>query len=307
MDPEVSNRRSAGGLVFLIAMLQLLCFGLLGGREQEYDIMALIIGGGSVLILLFQYALLTGFFPEVDRHLLVLTQLFAAIGLIMQYRLDADTALKQLIWLGGATVAMIVALLCVVYYDKWEKFRYVFMLLTLILLPLSIVFGREVGGSKNWLQFSGFNFQPSELGKVLVVFILAAFLREKRSVWRLSPVAIFVLICLGMLVYMKDLGAALLYFVTFVMLLYIATSNLWLTGACLGAGAAGAVASYYLFSHIRVRVAIWRNPWAQMESAGYQIVQALMAIASGGMFGLGLGQGLPRLIPARKSQQVVRP
>jgi len=288
----------AGGLVFLIILLMLLCFGLLYGRQEAFDQMALVVGGGAAALILLHYMIMTLCFPECDRQLLALTYLFAAIGLVMQYRLDASVALKQLVWLGVSSAAMLVALICVVFFDRWERFRYPFMVLTLCLLPLGLLFGRETGGAYNWLQFSGFSFQPSEVSKVLLVFILAAFLREKRSIIKLAPVAVFTALCVGLLVIQKDLGAALLYFITFVALIYISTSSVMLSALSLGAGACGAVASYFLFDHIRVRIAIWQNPWIDVQGSGYQIVQALMAIASGGTFGLGLGQGLPRLIPA---------
>ena len=101
----------------------------------------------------------------------------------------------------------------------------------------------------------------------------------------------------GILLYERDLGALLLYFLTTVIVFFLATSNLPLTLAALGAGAGGSVAAYYLFDYVKKRIAGWKNPWADPYDGGLQIVQSLIAIASGGTFGRGLGLGLPRNIP----------
>ena len=101
-----------------------------------------------------------------------------------------------------------------------------------------------------------------------------------------------------LLVIQKDLGATLLYFGTALIMLYLGTGNLAVTGLAFGAGSVGAVASYSLFSHVRTRIAIWRDPWSDPLGTGYQIVQSLIAIASGGLFGMGLGLGQAKgLIP----------
>jgi len=99
----------------------------------------------------------------------------------------------------------------------------------------------------------------------------------------------------------KDLGAAFLYFCLFVSLYYIATSDLLITCCTTLLASLGAVISYFLFGHVRVRIAAWRNPWADIENKGYQIAQSLIAIASGGWVGLGLGLGSPHVIPASRT------
>jgi Bacterial cell division membrane protein len=108
------------------------------------------------------------------------------------------------------------------------------------------------------------------------------------------------------LVLSRDLGTAAIYGVTTLIVFYVATGNLLATGIGIGAGVAGAMAAYTLFSHVRVRVAVWRNPWAKYGEVGggYQIAQGLMAIASGGLFGMGLGRGMPKSIPAYRTDYI---
>ena len=102
----------------------------------------------------------------------------------------------------------------------------------------------------------------------------------------------------------RDLGAALLIAGTYLILFYTATGDVKATLVGLGSGCVGAVASYFVFDHVRARVAIWQNPWATYETSGYQIAQGLMAIASGGLWGLGLTQGSPKSIPAYNTDYI---
>jgi len=114
----------------------------------------------------------------------------------------------------------------------------------------------------------------------------------------------FVVIITALLVLQRDLGAAMLMIGTFLLVFFAATSNIRATAAALLIGAAGAYASYLLFDHVQARVAIWQDPWATYSTSGYQIAQGLMAMASGGLWGLGLGQGSPKSIPAYHTDYV---
>ncbi|MBC8528276.1 FtsW/RodA/SpoVE family cell cycle protein [Christensenellaceae bacterium NSJ-44] len=289
---------SANGLVFVIAIFQLLAFALLAVKAQPVDYGALMLGALSVAILLFQYLVFVRVFPGLDRWILIIANMLVSLGFILQYRLNPDMCIRQMQWFGVAVVCMVVALIAVRYWTWLDKLSYVYMGITLAFLVLTLLFGSREGGAKSWFSFGTVSFQPSELGKILLVFALASAMKERRSLWRLIPLGIFAAVSVGLLVLQKDLGAALLYFSTSIVVFYIATSNLLLTGAALGAAGVGSVAAYKLFSHVRVRIAAWQNPWADVEGGGYQIVQSLIAIASGGLLGLGLGLGSPKSIPA---------
>ena len=114
---------------------------------------------------------------------------------------------------------------------------------------------------------------------------------------RFWPWFLFTLFCLAVLMLQKDLGTALIYYATALMLYYASSGNLPLTLLGVAGGGGAAVLGYAMFAHVKRRVAVWRNPWMYFETSGYQIVQMLMAIASGGLFGVGLGLGAPRVIP----------
>ena len=102
----------------------------------------------------------------------------------------------------------------------------------------------------------------------------------------------------------KDLGAALIYFVTYIFVLYVATTKVLYLGAGLAGGTAASVVAYHLFSHVRTRVQAWRDPWAEIRGGGYQVAQSLFAIGTGGFIGMGLGKGLPGSVPVVESDFV---
>ena len=127
---------------------------------------------------------------------------------------------------------------------------------------------------------------------------LAYYFSAHRTVAQMMPAILFAGACLLLLMLQRDLGTALIYYLTTLVLFYAACGNVPLTVLGIGGGAAAAVMGYQMFAHVKVRVAMWKNPWSDPLDKGYQIIQALLAIGSGGLFGVGLGQGTPEKIPA---------
>jgi cell division protein FtsW (lipid II flippase) len=139
--------------------------------------------------------------------------------------------------------------------------------------------------------------QPSEFMKPVMILCLASGFSNRPRFVRCLPTIAFAAACCGILLAEKDLGAVLLYFLTTVGMYYVATSNALITLAGLGMGAGAAVLAYRALPYVQGRIAIWQNPWSDPENLGYQLVHALIAIGSGGLFGMGLGLGMPRNIP----------
>lgn len=140
--------------------------------------------------------------------------------------------------------------------------------------------------------------QPSEFVKIVLVLALAHVFDRATKLTQMIPALVFAVVCTLILVMEKDLGAALLFALTTLTVFFAATGRKLLTLLGFGAGALGAYASYHLFDHVKYRVAVFRDPWALYDGSGYQIAQGLMAMASGGLFGMGLGLGSPKSIPA---------
>lgn len=249
-----------------------------------------------------------------DRFLLPLTAVLSATGLVFLFRLNPAYGMRQFAWLLIGLGALVLTSRLLVDFRFLSDYKYIYALAGLIALILPIFFGREQGGAKSWLDFGVFQFQPSEFVKILVVLFLASFLAENRAVltagtkslgglalpgpqeW--GPLAAMWGVSLLILVFQRDLGTALIYFGTFLAMVYVATSRVFYALFGLGLFVAGAAASFYLFDHVRARVEIWLNPWPYIDTTGYQVIQSLFAIGSGGVLGTGLGQGYPKYIPA---------
>ena len=152
-------------------------------------------------------------------------------------------------------------------------------------------------GARNWIHLGPVSGQPSEFMKPVLIVILAAGFSNRARFARCLPYIAFAALCCGILLSERDLGALLLYFLTTVLMYYVASSNGALCIAGLGMGAGAAVIAYNAMPYVQDRVAIWKNPWSDPLDAGYQVVRALAAIGSGGLFGMGLGLGMPRSVP----------
>ncbi len=241
-----------------------------------------------------------------DLFLLPIVSMLIYTGLIMLYRLNTAYAQKQFIWLGIGLICMIASILWLNNYKKLANYKYLLAVVGAIALFLPIFIGMEQGGAKSWLNLKLFTLQPSEFVKIILVLFLASFLAENKfvlnrkimvlQVW--GPLMTMWGIGIILLVCQKDLGTALIYFGTFLTMLYMASSRIIyvLSGLILFAG--GAVMAGLIFDHVAIRYTTWMNPWNYPQAEGYQILQSLYALGSGGMAGSGLGGGHPSLIPA---------
>lgn len=302
---NVLKRPSAISLLYVIILFELSAFVLIGLMTNPFDYMAVVVGCAMVTILLVQYIVLTHFFENMDRYILITANVLAAIGIIIQYRMNPELAYKQLVWLTVGMVMMICAIVFFTKFKNWKKFFYALIILSLILLVSSLVLGKAKYGAKNWLSIGIFSFQPSEFVKIIFIIVVALILQDQKiSMKNFLIMCFYAAFCIGILVMQKDLGAALLFAGTFLIMYFVGTGNVLVSLGIIGAGAGGAVASYHLFDHVRSRVEIWQDPWSQYSGKGYQIVQGLIAMASGGLFGTGLGLGSPQTVPVYYSDYI---
>ena len=219
------------------------------------------------------------------------------VGLVILTRLDFDMAIRQFaIAVAAVCISLIIPafILRVRVVDKWGKFLGIFGFL---MIASVFVFGKSMYGATNWISIGGFSLQPSELAKIVFVFFVAAMLARDTSFRQIvittAAAAGYVLV----LVIEKDLGAAVIFFITYLVMLYVATRQFRYMALGLAAGSGAAVVAYKLFAHVRTRVIAWKDPWGNYNDAGYQIAQSLFAIGTGGWFGMGLFKGKPNTIP----------
>ncbi|MEW6227147.1 MAG: FtsW/RodA/SpoVE family cell cycle protein [Bacillota bacterium] len=238
----------------------------------------------------------------------------SGLGLAEVLRLDPVLASRQLGHVGIGVAVACATLILIPDLGVLEKYKYVAAACSLVLLGVTILFGVEAGGARSWLDLGPMAIQPSEAAKVLMITFYAGYLKDTRVLLRKSsrrvlgvllpdpsyvgPLVFMWGISLVLLVFQKDLGAAVLFFGVFLLMLYVASGRLSyvLGGAALLA--VGGAACYKLFPHVRVRIDVWVSPWRFLDSGGYQVVQSLFAVAGGGLIGRGPGLGMPGVIPA---------
>ncbi len=260
---------------------------------------------------------------RTDQVLLPTVAMLGGLSLLLMERLPQELVVQrffgtefglaevQLIWL---VLAVVVAttLGILVRSDSWlRRYKYTWAAVGVGLLLLTFVLGTEINGQRLTLQVGPIGGQPSELLKVILVVFLAGYLSENRALLveqdtrvgplrlpplpYLAPMVAMWAIALGIVVVQRDLGAALLFFGVFLALLYAATGRISLVIIGLVLFLLGSAAMANLFEHIRTRIDIWIDPFADPLGAGYQVIQALHAFARGGLLGMGLGGGLPMI------------
>lgn len=253
--------------------------------------------------------------PAADPILLPIAGLLNGIGYVFIARLDEDLAGLQAVWALFGVIGFTATLLVVRRARLLEQYRYTLMFigLGLLLLPLVPVIGQEINGARIWVSFGPVNFQPGEFAKIALAIFFAGYLVDKRELLGLSSRRILgmsipevrhlgpILAAWGvslMVMYLQnDLGAALLFFALFVVLLWVSTerpSYLVMSLLLFGAGAAFA---FRTVGQIEQRVDIWLDPWADPFGDAFQIVQSSFAMADGGLTGTGIGVGTPDNIP----------
>jgi cell division protein FtsW (lipid II flippase) len=271
---------------------------LLALKKSPFDAQALILSAALPISTWLISTVIVRFWP-VDRAIVIMALLLCSVGILTLQDIARSpiTPLTQAKYAGLGVVAMFMGAFAIRIFKHWKKFTPYLMVLCLVALLTPWVFGGWKGGARNWIQLGTFSIQPSEFMKPVFILALASGFSNRPRFVKCLPSLGFAAACCAILLSQRDLGALLLYFLTTVAMFFVATSNGLVTIAGLGMGAGSAVIAYHSFSYVQDRIAIWRDPWVDPENLGYQIVQALIAIGSGGLFGMGLGLGSPRNIP----------
>ncbi|HUR13655.1 MAG TPA: FtsW/RodA/SpoVE family cell cycle protein [Mycobacteriales bacterium] len=276
--------------------------------------------------------------PYADPLLLPCVALLNGLGIVLVHRLDiavADRARQsgaavpsadaplQLVWTTIGLVAFVAVLALVRDHARLQRYAYTAAAagLVALMLPALPGIGATINGARLWVRVGPMTVQPSEVAKVLLLLFFASYLVAKRDVLSLAsrrvlgvdlprardlgPILVAWAASIAVLVRERDLGSSLLFFGIFVVMLYIATERTsWLLigmGLFLGSS----FVAYQVFGHVQRRVDTWLDPFAYSSDQGYQLVQALFGMGSGGLLGTGLGQGSPNTVPFAKTDFIL--
>ena len=263
-------------------------------KMLAFYLMQVVLFGATIL-------LYTNIYPRVSRLVVHNMCMLLCIGMIMLTRLSYSNAVKQFVIAAGGVAISLVVPVVIRKVKKLSEWRKVYAIIGIVSLALVIVIGSVSYGAKLGFQVAGINVQPSELVKIVFVFFVASSFKQSMAFKDIVVTTALAAFHVLILVASKDLGAALIIFVVYLVMLYVATRQPLYVLAGLGAGSVASVGAYYLFNHVRNRVVAWKDPIASYSGSGYQVAQSLFAIGTGSWFGMGLFQGQPDTIPVASS------
>jgi cell division protein FtsW (lipid II flippase) len=308
----------------------------LGTKGRIFDTSVFWTGAAILGLALVMHVVLRVVAKNADPFVLPVALVLNGIGIAEIYRIDIHNGdagwdaigVKQIVWTLLAMVLGIATLLLVRNHRFLQRYRYIFMLLTIVLLLLPMLpgIGTNIGGARVWIQIGPFSFQPGELAKITMALFFAGYLvtaRDSLSIVGkkflgmtfprardLGPILIVWGAAMSVLVFQRDLGTALLYFGLFLVMIYVATARLSWVVIGLGLFIGGALAAASALVYVQGRFEQWLNPFDQQifsrETQGsYQLVQGLFGFANGGITGTGLGQGRPYITPVANADYII--
>ncbi len=288
---QASSLGTSAGNLLLLSVLQFLCclaFLLNGDMEHMLDVLIGFCGiAAAQWLVLLVYACIRRTSFEVE----IIAFYLCTMGMNVIAATVPGEATKQLIALGLGLFVFFVIGLSLRDLERAKMIRYVATVAGIALLVITLLFGKEYHGAKNWLIIGGFSLQPSELSKVCFVFVGASTMDrilQKRNL--IGFILYSVLLC-GLLAVMNDFGTALIFFIAFLSIAYMRSGSIGTIGlACTSLGFAGVLA-LKIAPHALRRFTIWRHVWEDPLGRGYQQTRCLMCMASGGLLGLGAGNG----------------
>ena len=247
-----------------------------------------------MLIIVFVYCKI---YPKSNKFLLTNIWLMMSVGSVILLRISYTKALRQFI-MGAAT--LIITLIVPYLMSKinfLRKYYYSYAAFGIVMLLVVLLIGDVTYGAKLSIDLGIISIQPSEFIKITYPMFIAGMLYQNISCKNLVITSVLCAVHVLILVLSKDLGGALIFCLVYLFMIYAATGKKLLLAAGLLAGSAASGIAYFLFSHVQVRVAAWINPWPIIDGSGYQIAQSIFAIGTGSLFGMGLYDGNPNLIP----------
>lgn len=286
--------------MFAIHFLAYLVLYLNTEDEALRGMLMAFYGAQAVFFLCYIY-LYRFIYRNVSRLLVNNTCMLLCVGLIMLTRLSLNKGLDKAARQFAIVVASAIAAWLIPYIMErvWQLYRLQWLYAGFGLAALLVVWlaGSESFGAQLSLTLGGVSIQPSEFVKLSFVFFVAAMFYQSMDFRTIVVTTAVVAAHVLIMVLSKDLGGALIFFITYVLMLFIAANNWFYLGAGAVLGVSASMAAYRLFGHVQRRVSAWRDPWADIDNKGYQITQSLFAMGTGGWFGMGLCQGMPGKIP----------
>ncbi len=294
------KRQSYKTPALLLILMNLFGFGLLL-FANNFNLNIAYVGLGILGLFIVMYTAIV-VCKMGDKFILPMACMLITIGIMILCRININYGIRQIAWvaIGGCVFFAAYA----IYYNIkfWDKLWFLYFIAGAILFLATLTIGKTVNGSKNWIEIGSFAFQPSELTKILFIMFLSCYFSKSWTTpfLKLPPKLVswgVTYLFIGFLVLQRDWGTILVLFSIYIFMLYVYEPDYKFLALNIGAASIVAILGYNFLHHIQVRVSTWLDPWSDISNTGYQITQSLFAIASGGYFGRGIGNGSPNYIP----------
>ena len=292
--------RERKGVVFILQYIMIFMNHIIGSLvllSSRGDFTYLFLPLLQVIAVFAYLVLMRVIYPEANRLIMNHTAMLLSVSFVILTRLSLTRSVRQFAIVAVSLAIMLVIPALMKHIRLLRSCELIFASIGIVILGIVLINGRITNGSKLAFSIMGISFQPSEFVKILYVIFLASILSRAKNFWHILFSAVLAAIHVLFLVASRDLGGALIYFISYIVLLYVSTRKFWYLFFGLAGGAAASYVSYFLFSHVRVRVSAWLNPWNDINATGYQIAQSLFGIGTGGWFGMGIDAGTPSSIP----------
>ena len=294
-----------------IIMLNFLAYLIMFYNLRPYKVETLAFGLGVILMICVTYFIILKS-KLGDEYLFLIVCMLISLGLVMIYRLDNNTGIKQAVWTAIGIVLFIATCQIFRTIKKWDRWAIFYMIASVFLYLITLLLGRNINGATNWIVIGGLSFQPLEISKILYILFLACYFKkpdqllfegtklDKARRVQLNKIILILFTCTNIIFLMlqREWGSILLISFVYIIILYVFGNDSVFFLCNILMTIPVALFGYYFVHHIKVRIDVWLNPWADISGKGYQITQSLFAICSGGYFGTGLGLGKPDMVPA---------
>ena len=290
-------------LILLTAFQALVCLSYVLSAGGEY-VGSILTGFGGIMAAQWALMLFYLFIRKASFEVETIAFFLCTMGMAAICAVKPGEAVKQLIAMVMGLAVYLGIGWSVRDLERAKKVRYVAAAAGIAFLLITLLFGREYHGAKNWLVIGGLSLQPSELSKVCFVYVGASAMDRIINKRNLILFIAYTLVICGCLAFMNDFGTALIFFVAFLLIAYMRSGSIGTIAlACTSLGFAGVIA-LKIAPHALRRFTSWRHIWDNPLTTGYQQTRALMCIASGGLLGIGAGKGWMKNIFAADSDVV---
>ncbi len=290
-------------LLILLTLFQICgCAGFLLGGTAHADQILMGWGGLIVLqwVLLMFYLLIRRPAFEVETIAFFL----CSLGMAVISTVDPGEAYKQLLAVALGLVVFLLVGWSMRDLERAKKIRYLAAIGGIGLLVVTLLFGETYYGAKNWLVIGGMSVQPSEFSKACFVYVGASAMDRLMKKRNLVLFIVYTILLCGLLALMNDFGTAMVFFLAFLIIAYLRSGSVGTIALACTALVFAGVIGLKMAPHALQRFATWRHIWEDPLGAGYQQTRALMCVASGGLWGLGIGQGKMKNLFAADSDMV---